>query len=63
MGHQHVLEPELRTRDGAKNFAHPCLTKPPNAGAVGIIIAANRYGRGAIGFHSVSEFLFNRFYH
>ena len=27
MGHQHVLEPELRTRDGAANFARHLLTK------------------------------------
>ncbi|MFA5041447.1 MAG: hypothetical protein WC464_07430 [Bdellovibrionales bacterium] len=27
MGHQHVLEPELRTNSGAKNFAHHLLTK------------------------------------
>ena len=27
MGHQHVLEPELRTNDGAANFARHLLTK------------------------------------
>ncbi len=27
MGHQHVLEPELRTRNGAKSFSHHLLTK------------------------------------
>jgi DNA polymerase-4 len=27
IGHQHVLEPELRTTDGAKNFAQHLLTK------------------------------------
>lgn len=27
MGHQHVLEPELRTNAGAKNFAHHLLAK------------------------------------
>jgi DNA polymerase-4 len=27
MGHQHVLEPELRTKDGAANFARHLLTK------------------------------------
>jgi DNA polymerase-4 len=27
MGHQHVLEPELRTHEGAKNFAFHLLTK------------------------------------
>jgi DNA polymerase-4 len=27
MGHQHVLEPELRTRNGAKNFSQHLLTK------------------------------------
>ncbi len=27
MGHQHVLEPELRTNEGARNFAHHLLTK------------------------------------
>jgi DNA polymerase IV len=27
MGHQHVLEPELRTREGAANFARHLLTK------------------------------------
>ena len=27
MGHQHVLEPELRTREGAQNFARHLLTK------------------------------------
>ena len=27
MGHQHVLEPELRTRDGARNFSQHLLTK------------------------------------
>ena len=27
MGHQHVLEPELRTKEGAKNFAHHLLAK------------------------------------
>jgi DNA polymerase IV len=27
IGHQHVLEPELRTNDGARNFAQHLLTK------------------------------------
>ena len=27
MGHQHVLEPELRTKEGARNFSHHLLTK------------------------------------
>jgi DNA polymerase-4 len=27
MGHQHVLEPELRTRNGARNFSQHLLTK------------------------------------
>src|SRR5271170_8260818 len=36
MGHQHVLEPELRTRDGAADFARHLLTK-----------AAERLRRGA----------------
>ena len=27
LGHQHVLEPPLRTNDGAKNFAQHLLTK------------------------------------
>ena len=27
MGHQHVLEPELRTREGAKSFSQHLLTK------------------------------------
>ena len=40
MGHQHVLEPELRTNDGAANFARHLLTKAAERRAAAIIIAA-----------------------
>jgi DNA polymerase-4 len=44
IGHQHVLEPELRTRDGAHDFAQHLLTKAAECGCGAAIIIARRLG-------------------